>query len=246
MNMNMNFQEYKKFIESIIYQYSLNRSDNWTNKDKYKKGKIILSIFEGSSGDIITIAENSEKMLSIYDLDLKTSQLSSYAYTFLTKEKLAYELSIMWKKWMNVDVKFNNDKDLNYIIREPKIISILIDNCFEKYPSFDLENRELTLSTKNDISYLLLKAGGNWEEPVSLYFYWSETEKLIKGYFPTGKGNTYNIETNTAYGSEDIDDDKLQKRYEKEKKSLNYKIIENIGFEQLKQHIERDYHNIKD
>lgn len=36
-------------------------------------------------------------MLSLYNLNLKTSQLSCYAYIFLTKEKLAYELSIMWK-----------------------------------------------------------------------------------------------------------------------------------------------------
>jgi hypothetical protein len=109
---------------------------------------------------------------------------------------------------------------------------------------FDLENVELTLIEKNNICCLMLEAGGDWEYPITAYFYWSEREKSIKGFFPVGEGNSYNLATGTAYGSEDVDDDELQERYEKEMDNLNEKMISRIGFDQLLNHIRRDYDKI--
>ena len=67
---------------------------------------------------------------------------------------------------------------------------------------FDMENyghEELGM-TSTGIPYLATWYGGDWEEPLLVFYYFDPKGKL-RNYIPT-KGNTYNILTKTAFGSE--------------------------------------------
>ncbi len=117
---------------------------------------------------------------------------------------------------------------------------------------YDKENCYMYLEEKEGISYLKMECGGDWENPVMAFIYWSEKENRLKGFFPKGDGNIYNQETATAYGSEfekidmSYDDprrDKLELKYEnmmveiEENADKYYPKAEKIGFKQLKEYI---------
>lgn len=88
---------------------------------------------------------------------------------------------------------------------------------------FDTENYETTKGyagpqslmgynqEENGFTYLGVCSGGDWETPIFFCVYWDG--KRIRGYVPT-EGNPWNTDTKTAYGNDDISDNKnIKKRY---------------------------------
>jgi hypothetical protein len=78
---------------------------------------------------------------------------------------------------------------------------------------FDIENMDVENDGRiggfqtrdNGLTYLGISAGGDWESPLFFIIYW-DGQKL-RGYIPT-KGNTWNTDTNMAYGNDyEIDDE---------------------------------------
>ncbi len=57
---------------------------------------------------------------------------------------------------------------------------------------------------ENGLTYLGVRAGGDWEEPLFYIIYWDG--KKLRAYIPKD-GNTWNQQTKTAYGSEEEADD---------------------------------------
>jgi hypothetical protein len=108
---------------------------------------------------------------------------------------------------------------------------------------YNKENVCVSLKEQEGINYLLVECGGDWENPVISFVYWSVKENRLKSYFPLGDGNIYNQETNTAYGSEfEADLEELdEEKYEKMKLKIDnnyiayYDKAEAIGFKQFKQ-----------
>ena len=56
----------------------------------------------------------------------------------------------------------------------------------------------------NGLTYLGIKAGGDWEQPVFFILYWSG--KDIRAYIPSCKGNPWNHTTKQAYGNNEEKD----------------------------------------
>jgi hypothetical protein len=240
----MSTDDCKQFIASMAETYLLNVNDKWKRVRKYKDNALVLREFKSTSGDVLVISESADSVLGVYSLELVTTPLSAKAMSYLSKEKLLEELNNLSEEYSGKSEELDinpRSKELNCSY---DFISQLIGDKLTTDVIFDLENTELTYYHKDDISYLQLDAGGDWEYPILAFFYWSEKNKAIKGFFPLGEGNTYNIETNTAYGSEDSNDDELTERYETIMNELDGDGAERIGFEQFKQHIERDYKNI--
>lgn len=240
----METKDCKDFIESISEQYLLSKKDKWKRIRKYKEKNLVLRDFLSTSGDLVTVYETPSELLGVYSLELKTSALSPTAITQLSRAKFMSALStFVTDNFSGSDpvIDFNDLTKLSYTY---KFITTLLDATLETDIVFDLENTELTVSEQDGIFSLVLEAGGDWEMPVTAYFYWSEPLQSICCFFPLGEGNTYNMETNTAYGSEDADDDELIERYEQEGNDLDYETAGRIGLSQLQQHIERDYKNI--
>ena len=88
---------------------------------------------------------------------------------------------------------------------------------------FDYENYEYEgqgffkgicgfIELKNGMPVLFVNAGGDWETPIIFLLYWDG--KTIRGYIPK-EGNTWNIETKSAYGNNDDEDDAPDPDYEK-------------------------------
>lgn len=67
---------------------------------------------------------------------------------------------------------------------------------------YDKENMELYYHEKEGISFFKAICGGDWEVPIHFLVYWSETEGRLKGFFPKGEANIYNVAYGCAYGSE--------------------------------------------
>jgi hypothetical protein len=241
---NMETKDCKDFIESISEQYLLNKKDKWKRIRKYKEKNLVLRDFLSTSGDLVTVYETPEELLGVYSLELKTSALSSTAITQLSRAKFMAALSTFVADNFSGSDPVIDFSDLTKLSYTYKFITTLLYTTLETDIVFDLENTELTFSEQDGIFFLVFEAGGDWEMPVRAYFYWSEPHQSIRCFFPLGEGNTYNMETNTAYGSEDADDDELTDRYEQEGNDLDYETTGRIGLSQLQQHIERDYKNI--
>ena len=240
----MSTADCKQFIASMAEQYLLTPNDKWKRTRKYKDNELVLREFKSTSGDVLVISESADSVLGIYSLELVTTPLSTKATSYLIKDKLFKELNNLSKQYSRTPEVIEVNSRSNRIDCSYDFISELIEDKLTTEVIFDLENTEITYYHKDDISYLQLDAGGDWEYPILAFFYWSEPNKSIKGFFPLGEGNTYNIETNTAYGSEDSNDDELTERYETIMNELDGDSSERIGFEQFKQHIEREYKNI--
>lgn len=240
----METKDCKDFIESISEQYLLSKKDKWKRIRKYKEKNLVLRDFLSTSGDLVTVYETPSELLGVYSLELKTSALSPTAITQLSRAKFMSALSTFVSdnfSGSDTVIDFSDFTKLSYTY---KFITTLLDATLETDIVFDLENTELTVREQDGIFSLVFEAGGDWEMPVTAYFYWSEPLQSICCFFPLGEGNTYNMETNTAYGSEDADDDELTERYEQEGNELDYETAGRIGLSQLQQHIERDYKNI--
>lgn len=251
----METKDCKDFIESISEKYLLTTGNKWKRKRKYKQDFLVLRDFINEYGDKITISESEDENLGVFSLELVTKELSQNAINCLTRKKLFEGISKYIEENHSTEIDLSAISGIETIfqnhshslISEIKLTVIheMISEFIDTDIDFDLENVDLTIIEKDDICCLLLEAGGDWEEPISAYFYWSEPTQSLKGFFPLGEGNTYNLATNTAYGSEDVyDDDELQKRYEDEIDNLNYDTAGDIGFIQLKKHIERDYDKV--
>lgn len=235
----MSTDDCKELINSIADIYLLNPNDKWKRSRKYKHANLVLRDFKSTSGDSLTISESNEGLLGVYSLTLVTTELSSNALKYLTKEKLFKGLNDLaiemgFREQIELSTRAN-DVDCSY-----KFVSALIGDKLINNVHFDLENIELTYYCKNKISYLMLDAGGDWEYPILGFFYWSERTQSIQGFFPLGEGNTYNISTNTAYGSEDDNEE----GYEENMEDLDCDEAGRIGFQQFKEHLQRDYKNI--
>lgn len=240
----MSTDDCKQFITSMAEPYLLNVNDKWKRVRKYKDNGLVLREFKSTSGDVLVMSESADSVLGVYSLELVTTQLSPKAVSYLSKDNLLEELNNLSEEYSGKSEDLDVNPRSNEIDCSYDFISQLIEDKLTTDVIFDLENTELTYYHKDDISYLQLEAGGDWEYPIIAFFYWSEDNKSIKGFFPLGEGNTYNIETNTAYGSEDSNDDELTERYETIMNELDGDSSGRIGFEQFKQHIEREYKNI--
>lgn len=99
-----------------------------------------------------------------------------------------------------------------YIEKEdfPVFVSKKVETDLSKV-HFDFENYEFEdfgfmkypigfRMLSNGVPVLFVNAGGDWEVPICYCLYWDGKE--IRGYIPD-KGNVYNREYMTAYGSED-------------------------------------------
>lgn len=235
----MSTDDCKELINSIADTYLLNSSDKWKRTRKYKQDNLVLRDFKSTSGDSVTISESKDDVLGVYSLTLVTTELSSNALQYLTKDKLfkglndlAIDMGLREKIELNTR---GNDVDCSYNFYSELIADKLITDV-----KFDLENTELTYCYRDNIAYLTLDAGGDWEYPILGFFYWSERNQSIQGFFPLGEGNTYNIATNTAYGSEDDNEE----GYEENMQDLNCDQAVRIGFQQFREHLQRDYKNI--
>lgn len=88
-------------------------------------------------------------------------------------------------------------------------ISIPVNNFVRETSSehvgilYDKENMDLYYIEKEGISFFQAICGGDWEMPIQFLVYWSEADNRLKGFFPTGDANIYNIQYNCAYGSEE-------------------------------------------
>jgi hypothetical protein len=235
----MSTDDCKALINAIADTYLLNPQDKWKRVRKYKHDNFMLRDFKSTSGDILTISESIEGILGVYSLSLVTTELSKNALQCLTKDKLFKELNALAVKMKlkeQIEINLRSEGvDCSY-----EFISQLIDDQLINDVNFDLENIELVYYFQDNISYLKLEAGGDWEYPILGFFYWSDPTKSIKGFFPLGEGNTYNIATNTAYGSEDENEE----GYEENMQDLDCDECVRIGFQQFKEHIQRDYKDI--
>jgi hypothetical protein len=240
----MSTDDCKQFIASMAEPYLLNVNDKWKRVRKYKDNGLVLREFKSTSGDVLVMSESADSVLGVYSLELVTSPLSAKAMSYLSKDKLLEELNNLSEEYSGKSEELEINPRSNELNCSYEFISQLIDDKLATDVTFDLENTEITHHHKDDISYFQLEAGGDWEYPIIAFFYWSERNKSIQGFFPLGEGNTYNIETNTAYGSEDSSDDDLTERYETIMNELDGDSAARVGFEQFKQHVERDYKNI--
>lgn len=79
----------------------------------------------------------------------------------------------------------------------------------------------------NGMNFVGCMAGGDWEYPVHYVVYWDG--KKIRGYVPTN-GNTFNVKTKTAYGSEQ-DSDEFNEDFDFDAdvatENIDYKIDKN-------------------
>ena len=100
---------------------------------------------------------------------------------------------------------------------------------------FDLENFWMTPNNEkeklvgynqldNGFTFLGAMAGGDWEVPIYLIFYFDGHK--LRGYIPT-EGNPWNTDTKQAYGNADGDYDMEKRGYKKHKGELVNKDIAN-------------------
>lgn len=68
---------------------------------------------------------------------------------------------------------------------------------------YSTENMDLYYVEKEGISFFRAMCGGDWEMPIHFLVYWSEADNRLKGFFPKGDANIYNIHYQCAYGSEE-------------------------------------------
>lgn len=123
---------------------------------------------------------------------------------------------------------------------------------------YDKENADIYLHKTEDISYFIMHCGGDWECSVMSFIYWSEKDQRLKGFFPTGDGNVYNQETDTAYGSEfeklnihygDPQYNILEEKFDNIRQDIDenfdkyYGKAEKIAFKQFKEHLLAEYKN---
>lgn len=240
----------KQLIKSVSNQYLLGKKDKWKRTRKYKENELVLREFQGTSGDLVVISESSSGVFSLFNIELANTTLSAKALSFLNKETLLKELSNLNKKHLGYEESFSEVQQHisipngHELIRKLRCEDSFVEEAFAVDISFDMENRDLIYCKQDNVSYLRLECGGDSELPVIAYAYWSEKNKCIKGFFPCGEGNVYNVETNTAYGSENAQDEDLESRYEEMAENVDYDTANRIGFQQLLNHIGRDYQGI--
>lgn len=175
----------------------------------------------------------SNDNLSIFDFNIANVSISHKASNYLNRENLLGALSRIslksddYKEVYPLSSNFEI-KSGHIIIAELQFMDGFVNEAMKNSVSFDTENKSMFYCQSEGFSYLRMELGGDWEMPVITFAYWSERNNRIKGFFPCGEGNVYNIVTNSAYTQEDYI-------------SPNYDLAEQIGLRQLKQIIAKDY-----
>lgn len=238
----MSTEDCKQLIESVAEQYLLHKNDKWKRTRKYKENDLTLRDFKGISGDVVVICESEDETIGLYNIELVNDGFSDVAMTCLNKDTLVKELTRLSQEYLQKDFTLTQNDEVYhafFLIREMDHEDTFVSEALPRTINFDTENIEMYYGQKEDISYLRINAGGDWEQPIQAFVYWSERDKRLKGFFPCGIGNTYNMKTNTAYGSED--DPEL---YEEIAENIDYEQAERNGFEQLKKQLAREYQGI--
>lgn len=235
----MTTQDAKNLIENQKQLYLFRDKDKWKRVKKYKSATgLILRDFESSSGDTVTISENANGDLNIYDFYLDVKPISVNATNLLSKNNLLAELNKDLAKYgyqperaFNVHYEVSN---WNYISDVAKDDNNFYEDIMRSSFNFNSENKELVYSvTQNGYAYIKVHLGDDNEFPIEAYVYWSERDKRLKGFVPCGKQQYYNYEEDRVYNSEDSESSNLN--YDQH----NYRLEE-----QLENIIARDYENI--
>lgn len=197
-----------------------------------KSGAVNPKILDAVEHVAIQMEQSLEFLHTQFEDDLLTSaSLPERAASSARAGRIFVPISIDQLR-AKVDAALAEDEDRNWATLTSKVQSDL------NKVSFDTENidAEPVFATENDIvgyhsldnglSFLGVRAGGDWESPVFFIIYWDG--KDLRGYIPKD-GNSYNTDTMTAYGNdEQADFDNIRKRYpgEIEKQELT---VEDIG-----------------
>lgn len=83
---------------------------------------------------------------------------------------------------------------------------------------YDMENvwPAFCIDEKSNIAFLIVSTGGDWETPVSIYFYLNKETNRAEGFFDFGNENMYNVKNKAAYGNDDDDDASIEKEEKKQ------------------------------
>jgi len=172
------------------------------------------SVSDYLDNNLEEINENLSDKFSQIHFDYKT-------YTFLPSNNKFEPLT---KEEM---ISLFENKDYSFIINKLHGIIELpeeVDLCHMEYDfreseagkqitpettgvNFDGENYSLSLVEQNGFSYLKGYSGGDWEHPVTFYYYLPKNSKKLEGFFPKGNRYCYNLKTNEAYGNSDSAED---------------------------------------
>lgn len=172
--------------------------------------------------DLTPYSDSLEESLELDSLE-PLSQQSIRKYLLLGEDKfLKEDLKNFRPGSEELNIGYNLLYQLSY--SEPQDIPLLNYNFVQDTASnnvgilYDKENIELNYMEKEGISFLVATCGGDWEIPIHFLVYWSDSEQRLKGFFPKGDSNIYNIQYDCAYGSEyeKIDESQFssQKEYE--------------------------------
>lgn len=67
--------------------------------------------------------------------------------------------------------------------------------------NFDFENTGIQVVEENGISYLECYACGDWETPVTSFYFLNKNTQQLESFFPLGNKYCYNVKTKEAYGN---------------------------------------------
>jgi hypothetical protein len=102
------------------------------------------------------------------------------------------------------------------------------ENCSADTVFATLDDLKVPLGfqTLDNLTFLGINAGGDWEVPVFFIVYWDGME--LRAYIPT-EGNTWNLTAHSAFGNdEDQDVDELKRRFPKETDGLHPEEISDM------------------
>lgn len=118
------------------------------------------------------------------------------------------------KDWTFIIHKLNNitknPDDINIYQLEYGFISSEVGQQItaEKMEvNYDGENYGLHLVEDNGLVYIEGYSGGDWEHPVTFFYFLNKENNQMESFFPKGNKYCYNIKTNEAYGNSDDDDE---------------------------------------
>ena len=73
--------------------------------------------------------------------------------------------------------------------------------------NYDGENYGLSLAEDNGLAYIVGYSGGDWEHPVTFFYFLNKENNQMESFFPKNNKYCYNLKTNEAYGNADDDEE---------------------------------------